>query len=123
MIEFYIPKRGRGRRSTGQAAPCGTLTITNLTVPKGLSCPILSIRERVKERPARSTRSYTKSAMSALIIFVCSGLQIYWVARMLLLLRGSEKAIVEALERDLWWGRRFVLALRSVFVTPTLLAG
>ncbi len=79
--------------------------------------------ERVRERPARSTRSYTKSAMSALIIFVCSGLQVYWVARMLLLLNGSEEAIAQALERDLRWGRRLLLGLRSVFVPPTQLAG
>jgi hypothetical protein len=56
--------------------------------------------------------------MSALIIFVCSGLQVYWIARTLVLLKGSERAIVEALECDLRRGRRLLSGLRRVFPPP-----
>jgi hypothetical protein len=51
--------------------------------------------------------------MSAIIIFVCSGLLVYWVARTVLLLHGTNEAIEETLECDLWWGRRLLLGLRS----------
>jgi hypothetical protein len=51
--------------------------------------------------------------MAALIIFVCSGLFVYWVSRTVLLLRGSGEAIDETLECDLWWGRRLLLGRRS----------
>jgi len=61
--------------------------------------------------------------VSAFIIFVCSGLLVYWIARTFLLLNGSEEAIAETLESDLWWGRRLLLGLRTMFVPPTQLAG
>ena len=60
--------------------------------------------------------------MSAIIIFVCSGLLVYWVARTVLLLHGPEEAIDETLECDLWWGRRLLLGLRTMFVPPTQMA-
>jgi hypothetical protein len=58
-----------------------------------------------------------------IIIFVCSGLLVYWVARTLLLLRGSEEQIDDALECDLWWSRRLSLGLRSGFVPPQQFVG
>jgi hypothetical protein len=56
------------------------------------------------------------------IIFVCSGLLVYWFARTVLLLKGSPEKIDEVLESDLWWGRRCVLALRMIFGSQTHLA-
>ena len=61
--------------------------------------------------------------MSSFIIFVCTGLLVYWVTRTALLLRGSEEEINGTLESDLWWGRRVLLGLRSLFVPPTQFAG
>jgi hypothetical protein len=54
--------------------------------------------------------------MSALIIFICSGLLVYWVARTVLLLFGHHEAIEETLECDVWWSRRLLLGLRSAFL-------
>jgi hypothetical protein len=54
-----------------------------------------------------------------IVILVCSGLLVYWV----LLLHGSEEAIDQVLECDLWRGRRFLLGLRSGFVPQQQLAG
>jgi hypothetical protein len=61
--------------------------------------------------------------MSALTIFFCTGLLVYWVARTLLLLHGSDEAIDETLECDLWWGRRVLLGLRTMFVPPHQFVG
>ena len=61
--------------------------------------------------------------MSSFIIFVCTGLLVYWVTRTALLLRGSEEEINGTLKSDLWWGRRVLLGLRSLFVPPTQFAG
>jgi hypothetical protein len=58
-----------------------------------------------------------------LIIFVCTGLLVYWFARTVLLLRKPPEEIDEVLESDLWWGRRCLLALRMIFGSPTHLAG
>jgi hypothetical protein len=57
------------------------------------------------------------------MIFVCSGFLVYWLARMFLVLCGSEEAIAETLDWDLWWGRRLLLGLRTMFLPPTHLAG
>jgi hypothetical protein len=61
--------------------------------------------------------------MSELVIFVCTGLLVYWSFRTLLLLKGSQEEIDETLEGDLWWGRRLLLGLRAMFGGPTQLAG
>ena len=61
--------------------------------------------------------------MSALTIFVCSGLLVYWVARTFLLLHAPEEVIAETLECDLWRGRRFLLGLRSAFEPPQQFVG
>ena len=58
-----------------------------------------------------------------IVILVCSGLLVYWVVRTSLLLHGSEEAIDQVLECDLWWGRRSLLGFRSGFVPPQQLAG
>jgi hypothetical protein len=60
---------------------------------------------------------------SLVIIFVCSGLLVYWVARTVLLLHGSDEAIDEMLECDLWWGRRLLLGLRSIVEPPQQFVG
>jgi len=61
--------------------------------------------------------------MSAIIIFFCAGLLVYWLSRMMMLLYGSPGQTNEILDCDLWWGRRFLMALRAMFVPPALLAG
>jgi hypothetical protein len=55
---------------------------------------------------------------STLVIFVCSGLFVYWMARVWLLLKGSADQIDKALELDLWWLRRIVAALREIIQPP-----
>jgi hypothetical protein len=57
-------------------------------------------------------------SMSALIIFLSSGLLVYWIARTLLLLYASDEAVDDALECDLWWGRRLWLGLRAAVEPP-----
>ena len=61
--------------------------------------------------------------MSYLIIFVSTGLLLYWIARMMVLLYGSHEQINEILRIDIRWGRRLVLWLRTMFMPPTQLAG
>lgn len=61
--------------------------------------------------------------MSELIIFVCSGLLVYWFSRSLLLLNRSKPEIEATLDYDLWWGRRVLSEIRTMFVPPTQLAG
>jgi hypothetical protein len=56
--------------------------------------------------------------MQLLVIFVCSGLLVYWIARMFLMIRCSQEEIEETLACDLWWGRRLLLCLRSGFEPP-----
>jgi hypothetical protein len=52
------------------------------------------------------------------ITFFSMGLFVYWGARALLFLRGSEEAVNFVLDCDLWWGRKILLALRVLF-TPS----
>jgi hypothetical protein len=61
--------------------------------------------------------------MSALIIFVCTGLLVYWVARTVLLLFGHHEAIEKTLEYDVWRSRRLFLGLRSAFLPPQQFVG
>ena len=61
--------------------------------------------------------------MRSLVIFVCSGLLVYWVARTLQLLQGVEGPIDEVLESDVWLGRRLLLSLRAMFVPPQQFIG
>lgn len=61
--------------------------------------------------------------MPGVVIFVSTGLLVYWFSRTLLLLKGSQQEIDETLECDLWWGRRFLLGLRTMFGEPTQFAG
>ncbi len=61
--------------------------------------------------------------MSGFIIFVCSGFLVYWLARIKVLLYGSEEQIGETLEIDLRWFRKLLLGLRTMFVPPAQLAG
>jgi hypothetical protein len=53
----------------------------------------------------------------ALILFTCTGLLVYWLARTALLMRGSEESIEEALRHDLWFAHQILLWLRILF-TP-----
>ena len=61
--------------------------------------------------------------MSDFIIFVCSGLFVYWFSRTLLLLKRSKTETDEILESDLWWGRMLLLGIRTMFESSTQLAG
>jgi hypothetical protein len=61
--------------------------------------------------------------MPAIIIFISTGLLIYWISRVRILQHGSEDEIHATLETDLLRVRRFVLGLRSVFMPTVLLAG
>jgi hypothetical protein len=61
--------------------------------------------------------------VSALIIFVCTGLRVYWFARAVLLLHGPDEAIDEMLTYDLWCGSILLLGLRTMFVPPTQFVG
>jgi hypothetical protein len=61
--------------------------------------------------------------MSEFVIFISTGLLVYWFSRTLLLLKGSPEQLDETLECDLWWGRRLLLGLRTTFEGPTQLAG
>ncbi|MFY9727053.1 MAG: hypothetical protein WAJ87_16265, partial [Bryobacteraceae bacterium] len=63
------------------------------------------------------------NAMSAVFIFICSGLLVYWFPRTLMLLFASEEAIAEGLDCDLWWGRRVLSGIRSAFVAPQQFIG
>ncbi len=46
---------------------------------------------------------------SLLIIFICSGLLVYWMARVFLLLRASNEVINVTLECDVWRWRKLLL--------------
>ncbi len=61
--------------------------------------------------------------MSDFIIFVCSGLFVYWFSRTLLLLKRSKAETDEILESDLWWCRILLLGIRTMFESSTQLAG
>jgi len=61
--------------------------------------------------------------VSAVIIFVSTGALVYWLSRTMMLLRCSEDEITEALTGDLWRARRFLLALRSIFMPPNQSSG
>ena len=63
------------------------------------------------------------TAVSSIVIFVSTGLLIYWVTRTLLLLNAPEDQIAEVLDGDLWWGRRLLMALRALFFFPNQFAG
>ena len=61
--------------------------------------------------------------MPLLIIFVSTGLLVYWVARTVLLFHGPDEAIDETLTSDLWWGHRVLWGLRTMFVPPQQFVG
>ena len=56
--------------------------------------------------------------MSSTIIFISTGLLVYWASRLRILLHCSEAEIHETLESDLLSCRTFLLRLRSVFMPP-----
>jgi len=61
--------------------------------------------------------------MSSVIIFVSSGLFVYWLSRTFTLLHGSDTEIDEMLVRDLWLCRIVLFSVRSSFPPPTQLIG
>jgi hypothetical protein len=61
--------------------------------------------------------------MNALVVFISTGLLIYWLSRSMLMLQATEDQVEEVLERDFWWGYRLWLALRSMFSIPNQFAG
>jgi hypothetical protein len=56
--------------------------------------------------------------MSPIVMFISTGLLVYWISRMGILRHGSEDEINETLEGDLLWGRKFLLWLW--FMMPML---
>jgi len=52
-----------------------------------------------------------------------SGASGFWLTGPFLALYGSEESVAATLECDLWWGRRLLLGLRTMFVPPPQLAG
>lgn len=61
--------------------------------------------------------------MPLLIIFVSTGLLVYWVGRTVLLFHGPDEAIDETLACDLLWGRKVLSGLRTMFVPPQQFVG
>jgi hypothetical protein len=59
---------------------------------------------------------------AAFIVFISTGLLVYWFERTMLLLNGSNEEIDQTLKTDLWWGRKLLLQLRTIFGSPTSLA-
>jgi hypothetical protein len=58
-----------------------------------------------------------------LIIFICSGLLVYWISWTVVILHGSDDAIDERLDCDLWWGRKLLAGFRSAMEPPQQLVG
>ena len=56
------------------------------------------------------------------VLFVCSGLFIYWTFRVRTLLHGSEEEAEAVLTSDLWTMRRLILAVRAIFQEPMQMA-
>ncbi len=57
------------------------------------------------------------------ILFVSSGLLVYWIARMMQLLQDTDEAIDETLDCDAWRVRRFLMSLRAMLVPPQQFIG
>jgi hypothetical protein len=53
--------------------------------------------------------------VSALIVFVSTGLLFYWLKRVLLLFNGPRERVNVVLENDLWLSSRILVALRAMF--------
>ena len=60
--------------------------------------------------------------MPEFIVCASVGLLIYWVKRTHLLLTAPQEEIDDALETDLWRGRRLLLSLRTMLVPPNQFA-
>lgn len=60
--------------------------------------------------------------MPPIILFVSTGLLIYWISRVKVLRQATAGEIRETLENDWLRGRRFVLWLRSVCLPAVQLA-
>jgi hypothetical protein len=61
--------------------------------------------------------------LDILVIFVCSGLLVYWMTRVFLLLRASDQTIDRTLEDDSWRWRRIMAELRTLFLPPQNFVG
>jgi hypothetical protein len=53
--------------------------------------------------------------MTAIILFFCTGLLVYWTSRVFFLMRGPAERVNRLLEADLLWGKRFINTLRGMF--------
>ena len=60
--------------------------------------------------------------MTAIILFFCTGLLVYWTSRVFLLMRGPVEQANRLLEADLWWGKRCINTLRYMFA-PVFMGG
>jgi hypothetical protein len=59
-----------------------------------------------------------ESMLAVIIVVALPALLVYWISRSFLLIHGSKEAIDEALDCDLWWGRRLLHCVRSLFELP-----
>jgi len=64
-----------------------------------------------------------RTISSVLIILLCGCFLVYWFSRVMMLFHGPEVEINETLARDLRRVRKLLLAVRSIFTPPNLLAG
>ena len=65
---------------------------------------------------------YTQNAMTAIILFFCTGLLVYWTSRVFFLMRGPAERVNRLLEADLLWSKRFINTLRGMFA-PVFMSG
>jgi hypothetical protein len=59
----------------------------------------------------------TDLLITEFIVLFSMGLFVYWAMRTLLIVAASQEEIDRVLDSDLWWGRRFWLALR-ILINP-----
>ena len=65
---------------------------------------------------------YIEGSMTAIILFSCTGLLVYWTSRVCILMRGPAERVNRLLEADLLWGKAFIGTLRGMFA-PISMSG
>jgi hypothetical protein len=88
-----------------------------------LDRPGIDLAVRLAIPTSRPENGMLDQKMSGVIIFVFSGLFVYWLSRTITLLHGSETEIDEMLAHDLWLCRKILLLVRSAFPPPTQFVG
>ena len=51
---------------------------------------------------------YIQGSMTAIILFSCTGLLVYWTSRVCILMHGSAQRVNRLLEADLLWAKAFI---------------